>query len=213
MTTPYKAWVTGGSGWLGRSLLGALTTGLREVPGLETTCASEVWVLVRDEADRALVQAACPSARTLLGDLRDAQSLSDFLRGARGEIVFHCAGVIHPQSVRDFERVNAQGTAALLQSALAAGVQRFVHVSSNSPLGVNRSRDHLFDERSPYDPYMGYGNHTSLKSVNPGNFQLVMQTGASGGSTQPGGQTNVVEIALPAPPTTARVDSWAAIVE
>ena len=30
-------------------------------------------------------------------------------------------------------------------------------VSSNSPLGCNPSPGHVFDERSPYNPYMGYG--------------------------------------------------------
>ncbi|MBI3941267.1 MAG: NAD(P)-dependent oxidoreductase, partial [Acidobacteria bacterium] len=32
-----------------------------------------------------------------------------------------------------------------------------VIVSSNSPAGTNPHRDHLFDENSPYHPYMGYG--------------------------------------------------------
>ena len=30
-------------------------------------------------------------------------------------------------------------------------------VSSNSAIGCNPHPDHVFDENSPYDPYMGYG--------------------------------------------------------
>ncbi|MBZ0186871.1 MAG: NAD(P)-dependent oxidoreductase, partial [Candidatus Obscuribacterales bacterium] len=37
------------------------------------------------------------------------------------------------------------------------GVRRFIHVSSNSPIGTNPTRDKLFDENSPYNPYMNYG--------------------------------------------------------
>ncbi len=36
-------------------------------------------------------------------------------------------------------------------------MRRVVVVSSNSPIGCNPHRDHLFDENSPYNPYMGYG--------------------------------------------------------
>jgi nucleoside-diphosphate-sugar epimerase len=32
-----------------------------------------------------------------------------------------------------------------------------VHVSSNSPFGVNPGPDDVFTEESPYNPYMGYG--------------------------------------------------------
>ncbi|GHS85070.1 hypothetical protein FACS1894103_6330 [Campylobacterota bacterium] len=32
-----------------------------------------------------------------------------------------------------------------------------VIMSSNSPIGCNPYPDHLFDEESPYNPYMGYG--------------------------------------------------------
>ena len=32
-----------------------------------------------------------------------------------------------------------------------------MHVSSNSPFGVNPGPDDVFTEESPYDPYMGYG--------------------------------------------------------
>ena len=93
--------------------------------------------------------------RALDGDLRDSAAVDAFCEGARDALLFHCAGVIHPPRVRDFYEVNTEGTRRLLVAAERAGVRRAVVVSSNSPFGANRSRTELFDEDSPYHPYMG----------------------------------------------------------
>ena len=45
----------------------------------------------------------------------------------------------------------------MLEAATRAGVRRFVHVSSNSPVGCNPNPEHRFDEDAPYNPYMNYG--------------------------------------------------------
>lgn len=68
------------------------------------------------------------------------------------------------------------------------------------------------DEVNTTDPYFGTGQHTSITNVQPGTFQLVMHTGTVGTSV-PGGKSNVLTVDLPAPPSTARIDSWAALVE
>jgi nucleoside-diphosphate-sugar epimerase len=105
------------------------------------------------------LRAANPDAeiRGMTGDLRNPADCARFVSGARGAILFHTAGVIHPRRVREFYEVNVQGTANLLSAAGAAGVKRVVAVSSNSPFGVNPTREHRFDESSPYNPYMNYG--------------------------------------------------------
>ncbi len=51
-----------------------------------------------------------------------------------------------------------------------------------------------------------------MNGIQPGTFQLVMHTGTVGTAVA-GGQTNRLVIQLPQPPATARIDSWAAIVE
>src|SRR5262249_30654053 len=66
------------------------------------------------------------------------------------------------EKVSDFYAVNLEGTKNLLQAAGAAGMKRAVVVSSNSPIGCNPSRGHLFDENSPYHPYMNYGRSKML---------------------------------------------------
>lgn len=62
------------------------------------------------------------------------------------------------------------------------------------------------------DPYFGAGTHTSVSNVTPGKFQLVMHTGAAG-DTVVGGKSKRLEIELPTPPSSARIDSWAALIE
>ena len=45
----------------------------------------------------------------------------------------------------------------MVDRARRAGASRFVHVSSNSPFGVNPTPDDAFTEDSPYNPWLGYG--------------------------------------------------------
>ncbi|MCC6899542.1 MAG: hypothetical protein IT377_11240, partial [Polyangiaceae bacterium] len=67
-------------------------------------------------------------------------------------------------------------------------------------------------EQGVTDSFFGSGTHTSITSVTPGKFQLVMH--ASGSSNvNDGAQTKRIEIDLPTPPSTSRIDSWAALVE
>jgi nucleoside-diphosphate-sugar epimerase len=59
--------------------------------------------------------------------------------------------------VRELFDVNVGGTQLMLDRARRIGATRFVHVSSNSPFGANRSSHDRFDEDSPFAPYMAYG--------------------------------------------------------
>lgn len=58
----------------------------------------------------------------------------------------------------------------------------------------------------------GSTQHTSITSITPGRFQLVMHTSGTG-NVSDGSQTKRIEIELPTPPSTSRIDSWAALVE
>src|SRR5260221_14545281 len=110
------------------------------------------------------LRAADPDAeiRGMSGDLRQPADCERFVSGAQDAVLFHTAGVIHPSRVHEFYDVNVQGTKNLLVAACAAGVRRVVAVSSNSPFGVNPTREHRFDESSPYHPYMNYGRSKML---------------------------------------------------
>ncbi|MCC6214518.1 MAG: NAD(P)-dependent oxidoreductase [Polyangiaceae bacterium] len=153
------ALVTGAPGWLGTSLVEALIHGLPDVPRLRAPTADlEVRCLVRPGQPAEELAALGPRVVTVAGDLCDPGSLARFVEPARGATLFHVAGVVHPtRGTRELLQVNAEGTRELLQAAARAGVRRFVHVSSNSPIGVNASPAESFDESAPYAPYLTYG--------------------------------------------------------
>ncbi|MEB2284465.1 MAG: hypothetical protein B6D46_02975 [Polyangiaceae bacterium UTPRO1] len=151
--------LTGAPGWLGTRLAEALTLGLPGVPSAATPRNSGLRCLVRPADDARDLERLSESLTVAPGDLTDAASLRDFCRNAEGATLFHVAGLVHPRLwTRDFDRINVEGTRALLAAAEEAGVKRAVIVSSNSPIGCNPPvPGHVFDESSPYDPYMGYG--------------------------------------------------------
>jgi nucleoside-diphosphate-sugar epimerase len=158
--------VAGAGGWLGRRLVDVLANGLADDerfrsprPGL----AIRALVLPGDDAS-ALHQAG-GGIEVVTGDLRNPADCQRFCAGAVGGLLIQAAGVIHPKKVSEFYAVNLQGTKNLLEAAVAAGIRRAVVVSSNSPIGCNPTRGHLFDENSPYHPYMGYGRSKMLMEV------------------------------------------------
>lgn len=152
--------VTGAPGWLGSRLVHALKHGLADVPSLGPT-DRPTRCLVLPDADASELEAL--GAEIVRGDVTDPESLAKLFDGAAGATVFHSAGVVHvTKGMRQFRDVNATGTGNMLAAAKAAKIRRFVHVSSNSPIGTNPSPDHVFDEQSPYHPYMRYGKTKML---------------------------------------------------
>ena len=100
--------VTGGTGFVGAHLL-----------RLAADAGHEVRALTR----RA--QPAQPGVTWVAGDLAHP---ADLCAGA--DAVIHLAGVINAPDPGGFFEGNVAGTATLLAAATAAGVRRFVHVSS-----------------------------------------------------------------------------------
>ena len=152
--------VTGAPGWLGTQLVRSLVQGLPDVPSLPAS-DREVRCLVLPDADAKELEEL--GAKIVRGDLTDAASLAPLFEGAAGATVFHCAGVIHPtRGVSQLHDVNVEGTRNMIEAAKKAKARRFVHTSSNSPIGTNPTKDHVFDESAPYDPYMQYGKTKML---------------------------------------------------
>src|SRR5262249_43980402 len=147
--------VTGAPGWLGTRIVRSLNRGVADVPVLgpsdrQTRC------LVLPDADASELEAL--GAEIVRGDITDPASLATLFDGATAATVFHAAGIVHAtRGAGQFKRVNADGTRNMLDAARAARIRRFIHVSSNSPIGTNPSKDHVFNENAPYHPYMGYG--------------------------------------------------------
>ena len=164
--------ITGAAGWLGLNLLRAFTHGIPECPKLRVAPAGlKVRCLLLPGQDAAQVRAICPQAEIVTGDVRQAADCQRFCAGAEGGILFHTAGIIHPGRVRDFYDINVDGTKNLLTAATANKLRRAVIVSSNSPCGCNPHPDHVFDEQSPFNPYMNYGRSKMFMEQAVGEFQ------------------------------------------
>lgn len=147
--------VTGANGWLGRRLVRALTEGHAEMGPVGAGGAKpRILIAPGEKAD----DLADLGAEIVTGDIRDRATARRLLSGMDGATVLHLAGVIHPVvGIGDFMAVNFGGTRHVVEAAEAVNARRVVVMSSNSPLGASRNPREVFDEDSPYHPYMGYG--------------------------------------------------------
>jgi len=150
--------VTGAAGWLGSRLVESLVRGLSEHEELKLPVANlRIRLLLLPGQDAASLQKKSARIEIVTGDIRNAADCAKFCADAKGAVLFHTAGIIHPKCVREFYEINRDGATNLLDAAIKSGVKRAVIVSSNSPCGCNPHPDHLFDELSPFNPYMNYG--------------------------------------------------------
>jgi nucleoside-diphosphate-sugar epimerase len=180
------ALVTGAAGWLGTRIVRALVKGLPDVEAFkEGNPERKIRCLLLPDESAEELKRFGGNVEIVRGDLTDAKSLDLFFADARGAVLFNASGVIHPtHGIKQLYAVNRDGVRNLLVAAIDAKVDRFLHLSSNSPFGCNRRRDELFDEDSPYNPYMHYG-----RSKMQGE-QIVLEAGRSG-------QLSVVSIRSP----------------
>ena len=105
--------VTGGTGFLGQALLDmALGQGI---------------------AVRALARKPQPDrsgVTWIAGDLADREGLTQLCQGTQA--VIHVAGLVNTPNPAEFTLANVDGTQAVIEAARAAGVRRFIFVSSLS---------------------------------------------------------------------------------
>ena len=132
-----SALVTGASGFLGGNLVAAL-------------CGRGVKVRALARSTSDLRRLAGLGAEIVRGDVCDSASLRESARGQ--QVVFHTAAKVPDWGPRrEFFRVNLDGTRNLVAACQDAGVERLVHVSSMTVLGLPR-QGAAVDEQSPYDP-------------------------------------------------------------
>lgn len=129
--------VTGASGFLGGHLAAALVR-----------AGFKVRALARRSSD--LSRLTPLGVEIVFGDLTEPSSLEQSAKGQR--YVFHTAGRVSDWGTQEeFQKANVEGTRAMLEASRLAGVERLVHVSSMTVLGLPRD-GRLIDETSPYAP-------------------------------------------------------------
>jgi nucleoside-diphosphate-sugar epimerase len=140
MTAGPRALVTGGAGFIGSHCLRYL--------------AARDWTVRALDVHSAPAESLPRGVEFRVQDLRDTEALAAALDGV--EIVFHLASV-HLDvgaSYREFESVNVQAVARLIEASAAAGVRRVVHVSS---VGVYGHVTHPpANEQAPLKPGNDY---------------------------------------------------------
>ena len=116
------AFVTGGSGLLGGHLIARLVND-----------GHSVRALARSEQSAKAVEDH--GAQAVHGDLFDTDVLTEGMWGT--DVVFHVAGVNETCSrdPRSMDRVNIDGTEAVIEAASASGVRRVVYTSSAAAIG------------------------------------------------------------------------------
>ena len=134
---PKTVFLTGGTGFVGGHIAEAA-----ESRGLK------VRALARKSSDTELLRRL--GAEIIVGDLEDASALASGVHGADW-VINAAAKVGDWGAIEDFRRLNVAALKLLLDAAVKANVERFVHVSS---LGVYEGRDHYgTDETAPTAPH------------------------------------------------------------
>ncbi len=117
-----KAFVTGGTGLIGRSLIRQLVER-----------GYHVHALARSAAGAATVSAL--GATSVPGDVTDRESMRAGMRGS--DVVFHLAAIYDyaPEAKAQCEPINVEGTRVVLELAHELRVPRIVYTSSLAVFG------------------------------------------------------------------------------
>ncbi|NER59537.1 SDR family oxidoreductase [Pseudomonas sp. MAFF212428] len=143
--TPHSIFLTGASGFVGRTVLKRLIAS-----GCSVTAALRA-------------NAVSPEPSVAVFEFERFDDQRDWVSVLTGhDIVIHCAARVHvmQDDARDplaaYRRVNVDGTLALARHAAAAGVKRFIFLSSIKVNGEGTGRGHAYcadDVPAPCDPY------------------------------------------------------------
>jgi dTDP-glucose 4,6-dehydratase len=147
-----KLLVTGGAGFIGSNFVRRRR---------KSTAGDQIVVLdALTYAGNLASIADVEGVQFVRGDICDPDVVDAALKDHGIEAVVHFAAESHvDRSIlgpREFVRTNVTGTAILLERARAAGIKRFVHVSTDEVYGDLGPQDPAFSERTPLAPRSPY---------------------------------------------------------
>jgi uncharacterized protein YbjT (DUF2867 family) len=124
-----RVFVTGGTGFVGHTVISAL-----RAHGYAVRC------LVRRGSEPDL--RGLEAIERVEGDVLSAETLERDMLGC--DTVVHLVGIIReqPATLSTFERIHVQGTINVLESAAATGVRRYLHMSALGARPGARARYH-----------------------------------------------------------------------
>jgi dTDP-glucose 4,6-dehydratase len=145
--------ITGGCGFIGSNFVRLI---LRERPAWRVTNFD--LLTYSGNAENLADMADCPQYRLVRGDVADASQVTAALAGC--DAVVHFAAESHvDRSILDsspFVRTNVAGTQVLLDCALAAGVERYIQISTDEVYGALTPDALPFTESTPLAPRNPY---------------------------------------------------------
>ncbi|MDR7301314.1 dTDP-glucose 4,6-dehydratase [Haloactinomyces albus] len=147
--------VTGGAGFIGSHYVRQLLDGVYPAfAGAEVTVLDKLTYAATEENLRPVADR--PGLRFVHGDICDPALVAEVMDGA--DVVVHFAAESHVDrsiaGASDFVLTNVAGTNTLLHAAVAAGVSKFVHVSTDEVYGS--IEDGSWPEEHPLDPNSPY---------------------------------------------------------
>lgn len=166
MTTDGKVLVTGGTGFVGSVLTRQLVAE-----------GADVRIFRRDTSSLDLLGEAADAVEHAVGDVTHARSVHDAMTDV--DRVYHVAAKVSfdPREQEALRRVNADGTANVINAALEAGIDRLVHTSSIAALGRPPVPNAAIDETTAWEG----GAHRSAYARSKRRAELEVHRGIAEG--------------------------------
>lgn len=148
-----KILITGGAGFIGSAVIRSALAGGHSV--INVDCLTYAGNIANNAGE-----AGHPNYTFARVDICDRKALTQVFETHTPDTVIHLAAESHvDRSIAApdvFIQTNIAGTAILLQAAKAAGVCKFVHVSTDEVYGDLGPSDPAFTHLTPYDPHSPY---------------------------------------------------------
>jgi UDP-glucose 4-epimerase len=146
--------VTGGAGYIGSHMLHALVAAGERIIALDNLSTGFDWAIP-------------PGVSLVVGDVGDQKLLSTIITEHEVEAIIHfAASVVVPDSVADplgYYKNNVVNSRALLECAVAGGVQRFIFSSTAAVYG-NPAQVPITED-DPVNPISPYGSAKLMTEV------------------------------------------------